>query len=97
MCFVVFGLWFVSPGDVFIDSETGGDNQEPDWFRSQRGYTAHDSPGELYNLNEDLGERVNLYAEQPAVAEQLSSLLIQAKDGHAPTDPLPSNDADLTE
>jgi hypothetical protein len=57
----------------------------------------HDSPGELYNLNEDLGERVNLYAEQPAVAEQLSSLLIQAKDGHAPTDPVPSNDADLTE
>ena len=92
------GRFAIRCGDwVFIDSETGGDNQEPDWFRSQRGYTAHDSPSELYNLNEDLGERVNLYAEQPAVAEQLSSLLIQAKDGHAPTDPLPSNDADLTE
>ncbi len=92
------GRFAIRCGDfVFIDSETGGDNQEPDWFRAQRRYTVHDSPGELYNLNADLGERVNLYAEQPAVAEQLSSLLIQAKDGHAPTDPLPSNDADLTE
>ena len=91
------GRFAIRRGDwVFIDAETGGDNQEPDWFIEQRGYAAHDRPGELYNLNEDLSERVNLYAEQPAIVKQLSSLLTQTKDGHTPTD-TSSLDAHLTE
>ncbi len=74
----------IRKGDwVFIDSPTGDDNNEPEWFKEERGYTAHDGPGELYHLKEDIGERVNHYAEQPAIVEELSALLTQAKSGSA--------------
>jgi arylsulfatase A len=62
---------------VFIDAPTGDDNNEPDWFKQERGYTAHSYPGELYDLNEDISERVNLYGDRPDVVEELSALLQQ--------------------
>ncbi len=82
---------------VLIDSETGGDNREPDWFAEVRGYTPYDSPGEPFNLHEDLGERVNLYAEKLAVVDKLSLLLAEARKVYAPADNLLTNNAHLSE
>ena len=62
-----------------------------------RDSTAHDSPGELYNLHEDLGERVNLYAEKLAVVDKLSLLLAEARKVYAPADNLLINNAHLSE
>ena len=66
-------------GWVYIDSPTGGDNEEPEWFMQQRGYRPHNLPGELFNLDDDLGERLNLYAERPEIVEELAALLKQVK------------------
>ena len=50
---------------VLIDSATGDDNKEPDWFRKQRGYEPHNQPCELYDLSQDLAERRNLCTARP--------------------------------
>lgn len=60
---------------VFIDAPTGDDNKEPAWFREERGYTAHEQPGELYDLSQDPAERRNLYAEHPEIVAELKGLL----------------------
>lgn len=52
---------------------------EPSWFREERGYLKHDYPGELFHLQEDLGERVNRYAENPDLVRELSAMLTEAK------------------
>ena len=68
---------------VLIDTPSGGDFPEPDWFKQERGYTRHDLPGELFNLSADGPERKNLYAERPEIVQELSEILEQAKrDGH---------------
>jgi arylsulfatase A-like enzyme len=64
---------------VFIDAKTGMNTKEPEWFRKQRGYTLHSLAGELYNLEQDLAERKNLYAERPDVAGKLKALLERYK------------------
>jgi hypothetical protein len=64
---------------VFIDAPTGDDNREPDWFRNERGYTSHGHPGELFDLQDDISERHNLYGERPEIVQELSSLLSQIR------------------
>ena len=64
---------------VFIDHPTGDNNQEPEWFKKERGYVPHTYPGELYDLRTDLQERTNLYAERPEIVHALKELLEQYK------------------
>ena len=72
----------IRKGDwVFIDDPTGGDREEPDWFRAERGYTDHAFPGELYNLADDVSERRNLYGAHPDIVRELKDLLEQVKAG----------------
>ena len=74
------GTFAVRKGNwVFIDAPTGDENQEPQWFRDERGYTDHDHPGELFNLEDDISERVNRYGDHPEVVRELSALLVEAK------------------
>jgi arylsulfatase A len=70
------GHFAIRKGDwLLIDHPTGDDNREPAWFKLQRGYVAHDQPGELFDLRQDLSERRNLYAQHPEVAGDLKQLL----------------------
>jgi arylsulfatase A len=64
---------------VFIDAPSGDNNEEPEWFREERGYEGHDHPGELYDLSSDRAQRENLYAERPDKVTELRSLLNQYK------------------
>jgi arylsulfatase A-like enzyme len=82
------GKFAIRKGDwVLIDAPSGDDNGrrgETEWFRQVRGYTAHQQPGELYNLREDLAQRHNLYAEQPELVRTLKALLEKYKrDGRS--------------
>ena len=43
------------------------------------GYTDHGQPGELFHLGDDLGEKSNLYADQPGLVEEFTELLAEAK------------------
>lgn len=44
-------------------------------LKAERGYTAHDQPGELFNLRVDPAQRHNRYAEQPQLVRELKALL----------------------
>jgi hypothetical protein len=66
-------------GWVFIDAPSGDDNQEPEWFKAERGYTRHDHPGELFDLRHDISEKTNLYGERPEVVLALAQLLDQVR------------------
>jgi arylsulfatase A-like enzyme len=77
------GKFAIRRGDwVLIDAPSGDDNRkrgEPEWFKQERGYTARDQPGELFDLRQDLAERRNLYAERPEVVRALKELLEKYK------------------
>jgi len=60
---------------MFIDSADGSEWPEPEWYREERGYEAHDLPGELFNLADDPTERINLYADEPEIVERMSATL----------------------
>lgn len=73
------GKFAIRKGDwVLIDAPSGDDNGvngEPEWLKSERGYTAHDTPGELFQLREDPAQRHNRFADEPAIVQELKSLL----------------------
>jgi arylsulfatase A-like enzyme len=84
---------------VLIDAPTGDDNLkrgEPPWFKQERGYQAHDQPGELFDLGQDLSERKNLYAERPEVVRTLKELLERYKrDGRSTPGAAQKNDVPI--
>ena len=91
------GRFAIREGDwVFIDSPRGNDAEEPEWFMAERGYVAHDQPGELYHLGEDLAERRNRYADEPRIVARLSARLNRIREGHEPRLPL-ADERHLTE
>lgn len=76
----VSGKPAIQQGDwLLIAAPTGRENPEPrgepEWFRQQRGYQAHDQPDELYNLREDLAQRRNRCADEPERVKMLLALL----------------------
>jgi arylsulfatase A-like enzyme len=77
------GKFAIRRGDwVLIDAPSGDDNRkrgEPEWFKVERGYTAHDQPSELFDLRQDLAERRNLYGERPEIVRALKELLEKYK------------------
>jgi len=64
---------------VLIAAKSGGVSAVPPWFDVANGYAKNTQPGELYNLQEDLGQKQNRYAEEPARVKQLSALLEQVR------------------
>jgi arylsulfatase A len=64
---------------VLIDTKTGGISQVPPWFDAANGYAKNPHPGELYNLHDDLSQKHNLYAEQPAKVAELKALLTRLR------------------
>jgi arylsulfatase A len=68
---------------VFIDMPTGDDNgtnnREPEWLKTERHYSPHNQPGELYDLAKDPAERTNLHASRPDDVKRLKALLEKYK------------------
>ncbi len=64
---------------VLIAAPTGRENPaprgEPEWFREQRGYKAHDSQHELFNLREDPQQKNNRAATEPDRVAAMLALL----------------------
>ena len=59
---------------VYID-EGEDPSSEPDWFRAKRGVVNHSYPGQLYNLEKDPVQAVNLYGRYPEKAKEMKALL----------------------
>lgn len=78
------GKFAIREGDwVFIESPSGGDVPEPEWFREWRGYRAHGERGELFNLAEDLVERANCFAQRPELVQHLKRRLNEIRGDDA--------------
>ncbi len=94
------GKFAIRKGDwVLIEAPSGDDNGangEPPWLKEERNYTAHPHPGELFNLRDDLQQRVNHYADKPELVRELKELLAKLKrDGRStPGAPQP-NDVEI--
>ena len=75
---------------VLIASPSGLDNSakdaEPDWFRAQRGYTAHTAAYELFNLRDDPAQRVNRATEE---SERVNAMLALLKKYQSETRSVP--------
>jgi len=78
---------------VLIDAPTGGESREPQWFRDRRGAQPHDQPGELFDLDADPRQCVNVYAEHPGVVAQLRARIAEVRAA-APCDPPADGDTD---
>lgn len=94
------GKFAIRQGDwVFIDAPSGDDNGtngEPAWLKSERGYTTHEQPCELFNVRDDLSQRHNRYADQPDIAGKLASLLKKYIDEGRSTPGIPQrNDVEV--
>ena len=64
---------------VFIDSNGTHGPAEPAWWRDRKGIKKHNEPGELFHLQEDLGELKNLYTAYPDKVKQMKTLLEKYK------------------
>jgi arylsulfatase A-like enzyme len=76
----------VRQGDWVYINAPAGLKPEPDWYQNERGYTTNTFPGQLYNLREDLSQRMNLFSERADKVRELSDLLdkCQREGRHAP-------------
>ena len=94
------GKFAIRKGDwVLIDAPTGDDNGargEPEFLKTERGYTKHNLPGELFNLREDLGERRNHFAGRPEIVRELKTLLEKyQRDGRSTAGAPQQNDVPI--
>ncbi len=65
---------------LLIDHKTGNMNRTvPPYFDSIRGYMVHDLPGELYNMETDLSQRINLYSTHQEIVKDLKKTLAEIK------------------
>jgi arylsulfatase A len=64
---------------LLVAAKTGAISKVPAGYDTAHHYTAHDQPGELYDLTQDLGQHENLYARQPAKVAELHALLEQVR------------------
>jgi arylsulfatase A len=74
------GKLAIRQGDwVLIAAPSGEDNAkksgEPDWFRKDRGYNAHQHPYELFNLRDDPAQKMNRYADETPRARAMLAVL----------------------
>lgn len=69
-------VYAIRRGDwLLIAGKSGGGTKVPPWFDEANGYKPNTEPGELYNLRNDLGEKNNLYAQEPAKVAELMKRL----------------------
>ena len=64
---------------VLIANKTGAMTRVPPWFEQENGYAANPHPGELYDLSRDLGQKNNLYAQQPEKVAELTALMAKIR------------------
>lgn len=75
-------IWGIRKGDwLFINDSTGGHRKIPEDFAELRGYSDFNTPGLLFNMNEDPEQKNNLYGDFPEKVEELNLLLENYREG----------------
>ncbi len=72
--------WAVRKGDwLYMDTNSGEHRIMPDFYKELMGYTDFETEGLLFNLKDDIEQRVNLYSEYPELVNELEGLLTDQK------------------
>ncbi len=64
---------------LLLDAESGEHSKAPAAYNRARGYKPFNTPALLFNLDDDLQQATNHYAEQPERVEQMRALLARYK------------------
>ncbi len=65
---------------LYINASSGEHNVTPEFFKELRGYTNFDTEGLLFNLKDDIEQRVNLYDVFPEKAKEMDRLIYINKE-----------------
>ncbi len=73
--------WAVRQGDwLYMDTNSGEHRVMPDFYKELRGYTDFETEGLLFNLTDDIGQRVNLYEAYPEKVNEMDRLITDSKE-----------------
>jgi arylsulfatase A len=68
--------WAVRQGDwLYMDTNSGEHRIMPQFFKDLRDYTDFETDGLLFNLKEDIEQRVNLYEQHPQKVQEMDRLI----------------------
>lgn len=69
---------------VLIDAPSGAISKVPAWVEQKNGYSTNPHEGMLFDLTDDLGQRENLFAQEPERVDALRARLHAIRnDGHS--------------
>lgn len=60
---------------LLIDAPNGTHSKVPDWYATRQGYVEHEQRGVLIDLQADMGQKQNLFADYPKKVKALRRLL----------------------
>mgnify|MGYP005844472611 FL=1 len=68
---------------VYLDVKSGAHSKVPDWYNEENGYAPNPHEKALYNLRDDISQRVNLIEQYPERAAAMKQTLEQLRlKGH---------------
>ncbi|QZT36879.1 arylsulfatase [Halosquirtibacter xylanolyticus] len=75
------GHWGLRKGNwLYINSSTGSVSKMPKSYMKLKNYTTFETEGLLFDIEKDPEQRTNLYAENPEVVKEMSTLLQKELD-----------------
>ncbi len=73
--------WAVRQGNwLYMDTNSGGHQVMPEFFKELRGYTDFETEGLLFNLEDDPEQHINLYDQYPEKVQEMDRLISVYKD-----------------
>ncbi len=73
--------WAVREGDwLYMNTNSGEHRIMPEFFKELRGYTDFETEGLLFNLENDIEQRVNLYSVYPEKVKEMDRLITDYKN-----------------
>lgn len=68
---------------VYLDVKNGAHSKVPDWYNEEYGYAPNPHEKAIYNLRDDISQRVNLIEQYPERAAAMKKVLEQVQlKGH---------------
>ena len=65
---------------LYLNEPSGEHSKMPETFKVLRGYTDFETEGLLFNVKEDVAQRINLYDEHPEMVKELRDLLSKYRE-----------------
>ena len=68
--------WALRQDDwLYVTTNNGATTRIPEWYRESEKLKPGDTPGLLFNLKEDIGQKNNLWSKEPKVVERMAERL----------------------